>query len=141
MQKHIWTAALAAAMLGGLATIPAAHGAQAHGDALATVSAWQTLDTTARAAAIVCARHLAQDAPRASCASCGSQPGSDAFAECVQEEQHRHTLHIALRPTAAPAVATPALSQPQPAQAPALPPLPQPRTQFCFGSGAFEQCQ
>jgi hypothetical protein len=63
MQKHIWTAALAAAMLGGLATIPAAHGAQAHGDALATVSAWQTLDTTARAAAIVCARHLAKDAP------------------------------------------------------------------------------
>lgn len=63
MQKHIWTAALAAATLGGLATIPAAHGAEAHGDALATVSAWQVLDTSARAAAIVCARHLAKDAP------------------------------------------------------------------------------
>ena len=40
-----------------------AHGAQAHGDALATVSTWQALDTSARAAAIVCARHLAKDAP------------------------------------------------------------------------------
>src|ERR1700731_5480033 len=38
------------------------------------------------------------DASRAACASYGFQPGSDAFAECVMTEQHRHTLHIALRP-------------------------------------------
>jgi hypothetical protein len=84
------------------------------------------------------------DASRAACASYGFQPGSDAFANCVMTEQHRHTLRIALRPTAAPAVPVP--------QAPELPavvmpvqalqPLAQPRQpHFCFGTGAFEQCQ
>jgi hypothetical protein len=34
------------------------------------------------------------DASRAACASYGFQPGSDAFAECVMAEQHRHTLLI-----------------------------------------------
>jgi hypothetical protein len=34
------------------------------------------------------------DASRAACASYGFQPGSDAFAECVMTEQHRHTLLI-----------------------------------------------
>jgi hypothetical protein len=34
------------------------------------------------------------DASRAACASYGFQPGSDAFAECVMTEQHRHTLRI-----------------------------------------------
>lgn len=88
------------------------------------------------------------DASRAACASYGFQPGSDAFAECVMTEQHRHTLYIALRPTAAPAVPVPQAPEPpamvMSVQAPALQPLPplqQPRTQFCFRAGAFEQCQ
>ena len=86
------------------------------------------------------------DASRAACASYGFQPRSDAFANCVMNEQHRHTLHIALRPTDAPVVAVPQAPEMAPlpaAQPPAieLPPLPQPRTQFCFGAGAFEQCQ
>jgi hypothetical protein len=34
------------------------------------------------------------DASRVVCASYGFQPGSDAFAECVTTEQHRHTLVI-----------------------------------------------
>jgi hypothetical protein len=34
------------------------------------------------------------DASRAVCASYGFQPGSDAFAQCVMTEQHRHTLLI-----------------------------------------------
>jgi hypothetical protein len=88
----------------------------------------------------------AVDASRAACAFYGFQPASDAFANCVMTEQHRHTLRIALRPTAAPAVAVPQAPEIAPlpaAQPPAieLPPLPQTRTQFCFGSGAFEQCQ
>lgn len=53
------------------------------------------------------------DASRAACASYGFQPGSDAFANCVMTEQHRHTLRIALSPTAASAVPVP--------QAPELP--------------------
>ena len=86
------------------------------------------------------------DASRAVCASYGFQPGSDAFAECVMTEQHRHTLHIALRPTAAPAVPVPQAPETpamvMPVQAPALQPLPQPQQPlFCFGGGAFEQCQ
>jgi hypothetical protein len=78
----------------------------------------------------------------------GDVPGSDAFANCVMTEQHRHTLRIALRPTAAPAVPMPQASElppmVMPVQAPALQPLPQPQqpqTRFCFGSSAFEQCQ
>jgi hypothetical protein len=88
------------------------------------------------------------DASRAACASYGFQPGSDAFADCVMTEQHRHTLHIALRPTAAPAAPMPQAPElpamVMPVQAPALQPLPQPQqpqTRFCFGAGAFEQCQ
>jgi hypothetical protein len=86
------------------------------------------------------------DASRAACASYGFQPGSDAFASCVMTEQHRHTLRIALRPTAAPAVPVPQAPElpamVMPVQAPALQSLPQPRQpQFCFGAGAFEQCQ
>lgn len=84
------------------------------------------------------------DASRAACSSYGFQPGSDAFAECVQKEQHLHTLLIyaggggaASQPQTLPPLSDPA----PPMQAPALPPLPQPQTQFCFGSGAFEQCQ
>ena len=83
------------------------------------------------------------DASRAACSSYGFQPGSDAFAECVQKEQHLHTLLIyaggggaASQPQTLPPLSDPA----PPMQAPALPPLPQPQTQFCFGSGAFEQC-
>jgi hypothetical protein len=34
------------------------------------------------------------DASRSACASYGFQPGSDAFAQCVMTEQHRHTLLI-----------------------------------------------
>ena len=52
------------------------------------------------------------DASRAACASYGFQPDSDAFVNCVMMEQQW-----------------------------AMPPLPQQRTQFCFGSGAFEHCQ
>jgi hypothetical protein len=86
------------------------------------------------------------DASRAACASYGFQPGSDAFANCVMTEQHRHTLRIALRPTPAPVVPVPQAPElpavVMPVQAPALPPLAQPRQpQFCFGTGASEQCQ
>jgi hypothetical protein len=86
------------------------------------------------------------DASRAACASYGFQPGSDAFAECVMAEQHRHTLRIALRPTAASAMPVPQAPElpamVMPVQAPALQPLAQAQQpQFCFGSGAFEQCQ
>ena len=86
------------------------------------------------------------DASRAACASYGFQPGSDAFAECVMAEQHRHTLRIALRPTAALAMPVPQAPElpamVMPVQAPALQPLAQAQQpQFCFGSGAFEQCQ
>jgi hypothetical protein len=86
------------------------------------------------------------DASRAACASYGFQPGSDAFANCVIKEQHRHTLRIALRPPAAPAVPVPQAPElpamVMPVQAPALQPLPQPQQPlFCFGGGAFEQCQ
>lgn len=86
------------------------------------------------------------DASRAACASYGFQPARDAFAKCVMTEQHRHTLYIALRPTAAPPVPVPQAPEPpamvMPVRAPALQPLPQPQQpQFCFGSGAFEQCQ
>ena len=82
------------------------------------------------------------DASRAACASYGFQPRSDAFAECVMTEQHRHTLRIALRPTAAPAVAVPQAPElpamVMPVQAPALQPLPQPQQPpLCFGSGAL----
>jgi hypothetical protein len=56
---RMWPAALAATFLVGLATIPPAQGA----DALATVSALQIAEATIRAAEIVCARHLAKDAP------------------------------------------------------------------------------
>jgi hypothetical protein len=52
-------AALVAVLLAGLATIPLAQGA----DALVTVSALQIAEATIRAAEIVCARHLAKDAP------------------------------------------------------------------------------
>ena len=52
-------AALAAVLLAGLATIPPAQGA----DALTTVSALQIAEATIQAAEIVCARHLAKDAP------------------------------------------------------------------------------
>lgn len=52
-------ATLAAVLLARLATIPPAQGA----DALATVSALQIAEATIRAAEIVCARHLAKDAP------------------------------------------------------------------------------
>jgi hypothetical protein len=94
------------------------------------------------------------DASRAACASYGFQPDSDAFAECVQKEQHIHTLVWPGRhPAAASASPEPSFAIPQAPQAPALwvpqaqapaiamPPLPQQRTQFCFGSGAFEQCE
>jgi hypothetical protein len=79
------------------------------------------------------------DASRAACASYGFQPGSDAFAECVQKEQLVHTL--VLVPTDAPVV--PEMAPLPVAQAPtiSLPSLPQPQTQFCFGAGAFQQCQ
>jgi hypothetical protein len=56
-------AALAAAFLVGLATTPPAHGGQAHGDALASIDELQGAEKTIRAAEIVCARHLAKDAP------------------------------------------------------------------------------
>jgi hypothetical protein len=91
------------------------------------------------------------DASRAACAFYGFQPGSDAFAECVQKEQHVHTLvflggHPTV-PMAGPSVdagipQAPELWAPQ-AQAPAIamPPLPQLRTQFCFRASSFEQCQ
>jgi hypothetical protein len=77
------------------------------------------------------------DASRAACASYGFQPGSDAFAECVMTEQQQQSMRRALLRAA---------EGDEFLQAPALPPLPQlsvslPRTQFCFGSGAFEQCQ
>jgi hypothetical protein len=88
------------------------------------------------------------DASRAACASYGFQPGTDAFAECVQKEQHTHTLvFLGGNRTSGGGgdpLAVPSPLPPLPtAQAPAieLPPLPQPQTQFCFGSGAFEQCQ
>jgi hypothetical protein len=79
------------------------------------------------------------DASRAACASYGFQPSSDAFAECVQKEQLVHTL--VLVPTNAPVV--PEMAPLPVAQAPtiSLPSLPQPQTQFCFGAGAFQQCQ
>jgi hypothetical protein len=60
---HAWTAAVAAVFLAGLATTPPAHGGQAHGDALASIEELQGAETTIRAAEIVCARHLAKDAP------------------------------------------------------------------------------
>jgi hypothetical protein len=86
------------------------------------------------------------DASRAECASYGFQPGSEAFANCVMTEQHRHTLRIALRPTAAPVVPVPQAPElpamVMPMQAPALQPLAQAQQpQFCFGAGVFEQCQ
>jgi hypothetical protein len=75
MQKHIRTAALAAAMLGGLWSFTASAAETPHG--------WVLLEATV----------------------------SD----------------VTQTPGQAPAIV--------------MPPLPQPRTQFCFGAGAFEQCQ
>ena len=78
-------AALAAVLLAGLATIPPAQGA----DALTTVSALQIAEATIRAAEIVCARHLAKDAP----------PGTEgllwepAFYEPCSE-LHARLIHI-----------------------------------------------
>jgi hypothetical protein len=86
------------------------------------------------------------DASRAACSSYGFQPGSYTFAECVQQEQHLHTLliyggggggaaqapELPPLPDPPPPVQAPEIVMPQPAQ---------PQTQFCFGAGAFEQCQ
>jgi hypothetical protein len=47
------------------------------------------------------------EASRAACASYGFQPGSDAFAECVMTEQHRHTLLIYGGDAGGPAPAVP----------------------------------
>jgi hypothetical protein len=47
------------------------------------------------------------DASRSACASYGFQPGSDAFAQCVMTEQHRHTLRIYGGGAGSPAAAAP----------------------------------
>jgi hypothetical protein len=64
MQKHIRTAALAAAMLGGLATIPPAHGGTPAEEA-ALAAAWAKFDAAEAAAARdpanICAAHETPD--------------------------------------------------------------------------------
>jgi hypothetical protein len=54
------------------------------------------------------------DASRAACAAYGFQPGSDAFAECVMTEQHRHTLVIYAGGAGGPAPAVPQTGFAQP---------------------------
>jgi uncharacterized lipoprotein YajG len=84
------------------------------------------------------------DASREACASYGFQPGSGAFVNCVMTEQRRHTLHVAIVPTAAPYVPVqqaPPLPAAPAAPTIAMPEMPMSKTQFCFGAGAFQHCQ
>jgi hypothetical protein len=89
MQKHIWTAALAAAMLGGLATIPAAHGGTPAEEA-ALAAAMAELDAAvaagARNPANICAAHEIPDrtgSPSGAWEPAFQRPCSELYAKQV----------------------------------------------------------